>query len=307
MGRQKRKFTDDAQNESSVTRKKKSGRRQGREEIKTMPMDPDTTPSATTENNSEDKSIAASDVPDFSASTRVFGIYELCEKILIFADLRGMKVFRARAITRTCHAVVFRSIPLKHEIFLHPNLTTPTGQPADRKIAYCELKRFKISKPDPTPTLSLVSRNPFVFGGTNARWCTGALSLSHGFESYVLSGDTNTTIEAMYLFNPPVGRIIIHLCEKALAEQLEDAGYVEEDCWFEGRHHLNMADELRCGHGPGTGIECGSGELKVQHLVQALRKFLAEVDEEGDQKWKIEGCLVQLLGNLEVVTDRSDG
>ncbi|SMQ52838.1 unnamed protein product [Zymoseptoria tritici ST99CH_3D7] len=220
MGRHKRRFADDAQKGSLATGKKKKGQHQGREEeIKTIFKNPDATSSTTTNNNSEDKSMTASDVPDLSASTRVFGIYELCEKILMFADLCSLEVFHARAITPTCHAVIFRSIALRHEIFLHRDFTAPAGGPAHRNIVHCQLsrnKRFAINQPEYRDGLTLISRNPFVFGATNPRWCTGALSLSHGFESYVLSSDTNTTIEAMYLFNPPVDRIDIIFVRKRL-------------------------------------------------------------------------------------------
>ncbi|SMR58039.1 unnamed protein product [Zymoseptoria tritici ST99CH_3D1] len=240
-------------------------------------------------------STAAADW-DNSAACRVFETPELCEMIL--SSVKPIEILRTRQLSTHFSRVIYNSVTLMRMIFLSPTNAGPSGNAPFRDARYGY--RDGGRNYDAPYILNLVQRNPFVFDGVNTSWSTGALSLKQKFEEYIMSDAEDLPGGEMFITNPPVKSVHFSLGDYEVCD--DDIRHMH--CAWGERTHVSHLWKS-CFHVPVGGIATTDG-VKVKHLVEFLQWKLSVANADGERRFTIQDCIVQLPVPFEVVGDETD-
>ncbi|KJX95475.1 hypothetical protein TI39_contig4111g00007 [Zymoseptoria brevis] len=245
-------------------------------------------------------SVAAVDWSN-SAVHQVLETVELCESIL--SNLSPIDLLRVRQLSPLFATVISNSQLLKCIAFLSPAREGAADDPVVRDPVYvyfAEPNSVDCRACDAPTIIHPVDRNPFVFGGVNTSWCTGALGFSGKFADYVMNNISFPTIQEMYLTNPPVNKMGITLGEW----EMYDPGDGHGACaWFA---RMDASERMGwCFHAAVGEIRRKEG-LKVKDLVEFLHRKLSMADADGERRFTLEDSMVILPAPLEVVGNATD-
>ncbi|SMY26474.1 unnamed protein product [Zymoseptoria tritici ST99CH_1A5] len=228
---------------------------------------------------------------ELSAALRVFFTTELLEEVLIQVSSSSIDILRARQVAHKFNAVIAKNEDLRRIIFLERQHVHAYGQPAGRIS-------FRIgSRPRPMPPeLTLVQRNPFVFGRIDIRLPSGALTLRPKFEEYALGtyGDSFPMMDDMFVTNPPIEMLRLNLGSRRTVRR----------CGFNRQLHNTMLGD--CGHSVTDREVRKEGGIKVRDLVAAIVKLCSHpANRKG--KYMLINSVVMMPALHEAVAEDFDG
>ncbi|SMR58037.1 unnamed protein product [Zymoseptoria tritici ST99CH_3D1] len=228
---------------------------------------------------------------ELSAALRVFFTTELLEKVLIQVSSSPNDILRARQVAHKFNAVIAKNKDLRRIIFLERQHGPTFGQPADR------ISFRTGSRPRPMPPeLTLVQRNPFVFGRIDIRLPSGALTLRPKFEEYALGtyGDSFPMMDEMFVTNPPIEMLRLNLGSRRTVRR----------CGFNRQLHNTMLGD--CGHSVTDREVRKEGGIKVRDLVAAIVKLCSHpANRKG--KYMLINSVVMMPALHEAVAEDFDG
>ncbi|KJX95476.1 hypothetical protein TI39_contig4111g00005 [Zymoseptoria brevis] len=228
---------------------------------------------------------------ELPAALRVFFTTELLEKVLIQVSSSPIDILRARQLAHKFNAVITKNDDIRRIIFLERRHGQAYGRPADR----ISFRTGSGSRALP-PQMTLVQRNPLLFGRIDVRLPTGALTLRPKIEEHALGtwGDSFPMIDEMFVTNPPMEMLRLKLGSRSTVRR----------CGFNRQLHNTILGD--CGHSVTDREVIKEGGIKVRDLVAAIAE-LCSYPANRKGKCILINSVAMMPALHEVVSEDFDG